>query len=131
MVGRQVVADPEALLEVALLLLVGVEVLHAQVEPAAVAGGPLDGHLGLLLARQREEAGGLGEGPVDQVLVDAVAGEVGEADVAERAGELQRGPLAVLLPAAAEGSKSTTGTCSSGMRSARRDGAIFGGTPIR
>ena len=37
-VGGQVVADPVALLEVALLLLVGVEVLHAQVEPAPVAG---------------------------------------------------------------------------------------------
>lgn len=38
MVGREVVPDPEALLEVALLLLVGVEVLHAEVGPAAVAG---------------------------------------------------------------------------------------------
>jgi len=34
-------------------------------------------------------------------------------------------------PPRRKGSKSTTGTYSSGMRSARRDGAIFGGTVIR
>jgi hypothetical protein len=57
-VGGQVIADPVALLEVALLLLVRVEVLHADVEPAPVAV---------------EEAAGLGEGPVDELLVDPVA----------------------------------------------------------
>jgi hypothetical protein len=55
-VGGEVVADPVALFEVALLLLVRVEVLHADVEPAPVAVGLLDGHLGLLLPREGEEA---------------------------------------------------------------------------
>ncbi len=40
-VGGQVVPDPIALLEVVLLLLVGMQVLHPQVEPAPVAGGLL------------------------------------------------------------------------------------------
>jgi hypothetical protein len=66
--GGEVVADPVALLEVALLLLVGVEILHAKVEPVPVAGRPLHRHLGLALGRPGEEAAGLGEGVVDQAL---------------------------------------------------------------
>src|SRR5215211_8362043 len=89
--GGEVVADPVALLEVALLLLVGVEVLHADVEPAPVAVGLLDGHLRLLLPWELEEAARLGEGAVDELLVDAVAGQVGEPNVAEGAGQLERG----------------------------------------
>ena len=102
-VGREVVADPVALLEVALLLLVRVQVLHAEVEPAPVAGRLLHRDLGLLLPREGEELSRLGEGPVDQLLGHAVAAQVGEADVAEGGGQLQGGPLALVGPAGAEG----------------------------
>jgi hypothetical protein len=101
--GVEIVADPVALLEVTLLLLVGVEVLHADVEPAPVTGRLLHRHLGLLLPGEGEEAGRLGEGPVDEVLADPVAGQVGEADVPERAGQLQRRPLALGRVAGPEG----------------------------
>jgi hypothetical protein len=102
-VGSQVVAHPVTLLEVALLLLVGVEVLHAKVEPAPVARRPLYRYLGLALPRPGKEPAGLGEGVVDQLLVDPVAGQVGEADVTEGADQLQGGPLALGRVAVQEG----------------------------
>src|SRR4029450_5300690 len=56
----------------------------------------------LLIRREAEERARLGEGPVDQLLGDAVAAQVGEADVAEGGGQLQGGPLALGRVAGAE-----------------------------
>jgi hypothetical protein len=57
-----------------------------------------------------------------------MAGQVGEANVAEGRSQLQRGPLALFRSAGAERLEVETGICLSGMRLARSDGVIFGMT---
>ena len=95
MIGRQIAADLQPLLEVARgFLLGGIEILTPQREIAAMAGRLLDGDLPLRLHRQSEEALRLGEGAFDQIAAHPVIDDVEEADVAAGASDLERHPLA-------------------------------------